>query len=90
MFISVAVPTSVCASQMEVSTFNLLRVGMSESEVLSRAGFPDLDTSVGVEGVENETFIRDPNGNDIVVGVSHATIVAAIKEFHYIPGFSEH
>ena len=74
---------------MEARTFSLLQIGMSESEVLARAGQPDLDTSIGLESVEHDTFIRLDDG-DTVVGVSRKKQVAAVKELHYVPGPGEH
>ena len=81
---------AVYAGQMAVGTFNLLRVGMSEAEVLARAGLPDLDTSIGLQSVETERLIFDAESNATVVGATRKTNIAALKELHYIPGSGEH
>jgi len=74
------------AGQMDIATFNLLRPGMSEAEVLVRAGPPDLDTSVAVESVERERgFVSDDE-----VDLLTRKRVVPVKELHYIPGPGEH
>jgi hypothetical protein len=42
--------------QINTETYIQLRVGMSEGEVLTRAGFPDKETEVGIEKDEDGAF----------------------------------
>ena len=78
------------AAQMDLSTFNLLRMGMTESEVLVRAGLPDLDTSIALESLETESVVTDVADNTRLVGLIRHGRLLAIKELHYIPGPDEH
>ena len=78
--------THASAGQMDLATFNLLTHGMSESEVLVRAGRPDLDVPVGEVGAKR-TVIGD---NGKVVEVFTRTSSVHVRELHYIPDRSEH
>lgn len=42
--------------QINTETYNQLRVGMSEGEILARAGFPDKETEVGIEKEKDDSF----------------------------------
>ena len=74
------------AGQMDLATFNLLTRGMSESEVVVRAGRPDLDVPVGEVGAKR-TVIGDDGK---VVEVFTRSASAHVRELHYIPDQSEH
>ena len=88
-FLGTTLLTPARAGQMEARTFGLLRIGMSESEVFSRAGQPDFDTRIGLESVARETFIV-LDDSDTVVGAVRKKQVATVKELHYVPGLGEH
>lgn len=79
------------AGQMDLSTFGLLRRGMSESELLFRAGPPDLDTSVGVTERGFRGGSLDATGKrSLGFGEFQRRTVRFQKEWHYIPGPREH
>jgi hypothetical protein len=68
--------------QINTETYIQLRVGMSEGEVLARAGFPDKETEVGIEQEKDDTFslvrqltyIPFPDEQD-----SHLTVITIRK-----------
>jgi hypothetical protein len=62
------------ADQMSLETFGNLRRGMLESEVLLRAGPPDLVTS--------------PEGDVVVLG--GGVYGPSVRELHYLPAGDEH
>ncbi len=66
------------AGQMDVSTFNNLRRGMPESEVLLRAGAPDLVTA--------------PDGGVLAPGGGGYGVVtlSPVRRLHWIPDAGEH
>lgn len=79
------------AGQIDSATFFLLRTGMSESEILIRAGSPDLVTTPGGERVEVISGsigegMSGRNGFDVFrkLRISHTTL------WHYIPDRSEY
>ena len=75
------------AGQVDITTFNTLRVGMAESEVITRAGYPDLDTSIGALVGPNTQHLSYADGlTRTYAGHSYQLE----KEFHYIPSSSEH
>lgn len=81
----------VRAGQMDLSTFGLLRRGMSESELLFRAGPPDLDTSVGVTERGFRGGSLDATGKrSLGYGEFERRTVRFQKEWHYIPGPRDH
>ena len=81
----------VWAGQMDLATFGLLRRGMPESELLFRAGPPDLDTSVGVTERGFRAGSLDASGDKSVdFGEVQRRTVTFQKEWHYIPGPGDH
>ena len=85
------VPVTGQGAQIDAATFFLLKRGMSESEVLVRAGPPDLVTSPGSD--EDET--RSGAVVEVAPGVfgfdaERHSKTRTIKELHYIPGPEEH
>jgi hypothetical protein len=64
----------VAAGQMSLETFGNLRRGMLESEVVLRAGPPDLVTS--------------PEGDVVVFG--EGIYGPSVRELHYLPDSAEH
>ncbi len=79
------------AGQIDSSVLFRLRTGMAESEVLVRAGPPDLVTSPGDEAIEvrSGAEVRDAEGN-IAFDTFERVNVAAVRRWHYIPDASEH
>ncbi|HEY5701356.1 MAG TPA: DUF4124 domain-containing protein [Gammaproteobacteria bacterium] len=81
----------VRAGQIDTATFFLLETGMEESEVLVRAGTPDLVTSIGGEILETFDGTLTPEFVDGrgFGGVRriHST---NLRRWHYIPDTSEH
>jgi len=79
------------AGQIDSSVLFRLRTGMAESEVLVRAGPPDLVTSPGDEAVEfrSGAEVQDAEGN-IAFDTFERINVAAVRRWHYIPDASEH
>ena len=69
---------SVQAGQIDTSTYNGLRRGMEESEVLLRAGEPDMATQVG-----GGVLAWDDYGSAVIAPGSRIRL-------HYIPGPDEH
>lgn len=79
------------AGQIDSSVLFMLRTGMAESEVLVRAGPPDLVTSPGDEAIEvrSGAEVQDAEGN-IAFDTFERINVAAVRRWHYIPDASEH
>jgi hypothetical protein len=86
----VGIPSSSDAGQIESSAYFHLRRGMSESEVLVRAGPPDLVTSPGLEAVEISSGMVD-RGEDGEVSFDEfrRTRIPTIAQWHYVPGAGE-
>jgi hypothetical protein len=78
------------AGQIDSSAYFHLRRGMSESEVLVRAGPPDLVTSPGLEAVEVRRGMVD-RGDDGEVSFDtfRRTRIPTIAQWHYVPGPEE-
>jgi hypothetical protein len=87
---AVFLPPSVGAGQIESSVYFHLRRGMSESEVLVRAGPPDLVTSPGLEAVEVKSG-RVDRGDDGEVSFDsfRRTRIPTLSRWHYVPGAEE-
>ena len=85
--IAVFLPPSAGAGQIESSAYFTLRRGMSESEVLVRAGPPDLVTSPGLEAVEVKSG-RVDRGDDGEVSFDsfRRTRIPTLSRWHYVPG----
>mgnify|MGYP001813938155 CR=1 FL=1 len=66
------------AGQIDITTFNTIRIGMNEGEVLVRAGPPDLRVPLGAVETTFDSFY----------GTTETT--AFVNELHYIPDSSEH
>ncbi len=81
---------SVLAEQIDSAAYFHLRRGMSESEVLVRAGPPDLVTSPGQEAVEVKHGMVD-RGDDGQVSFDsfRRTRIPTVARWHYIPGPGE-
>jgi hypothetical protein len=79
------------AGQLDAATFFLIDTGMEESEVLIRAGPPDLLTSPGGEtfAVTDGSFVSGSGGGAGFDTVRRAH-PAAVRRWHYIPDASEH
>ena len=77
---------SAVAGQIDTETFNRLMRGMSESEVLLRAGPPDIDSGAGTRAVETTT-VSESDGALVVVSRSSTDVV---RKLHYIPDEDEH
>ena len=75
-------PMPAQAGQIPVSVFNSLRVGMSEAQVLARAGPPDVATGIGADIYETETLIVDPQDESSVLGAARYETVYQVKELH--------
>lgn len=78
------------AGQIESATFFGLRRGMSESEILVRAGPPDLITSPGTRSVviSSDRVSRAPDGGLAIDRVKRV-VSPALERWHYIPDRSE-
>lgn len=79
-------PPLLSAGQIESSAFFLLRRGMSESEVLVRAGPPNLVTSPGQEAVEVKRGVVD-RGDDgeVTFDSFRRTRIPTLSSWHYVP-----
>jgi hypothetical protein len=83
-------PPLVEAGQIDSSAFFLLRRGMSESEVLVRAGPPDLVTSPGQEVVEvNRGRVDRGDDGDVSFDTFRRTRIPTISSWHYVPDSGE-
>jgi hypothetical protein len=82
---------AVQAGQIDTSVLIMLRTGMDESEVLVRAGPPDLVTSPGGEAFEvfSGSAVEGPDG-DVAFDSFRSINTAAVRRWHYIPDSSEH
>jgi hypothetical protein len=88
--IALLLPRLVGAGQIESSAYFHLRRGMSESEVLVRAGPPDLVTSPGLEAVEVKRGLVD-RGDDgeVTFDSFRRTRIPTLSRWHYVPGAEE-
>ena len=88
--IAALLPTLASAGQIDSSAYFHLRRGMSESEVLIRAGPPDLVTSPGVEAVEVKHGLVD-RGDDgeVTFDSFRRTRIPTLSRWHYVPGPGE-
>lgn len=79
------------AAQIDAATFFLIENGMEESEVLIRAGAPDLVTSPGGEVFEvlDGSLVTSSGGSQEFDSV-RSIHTAAVRRWHYIPDTSEH
>ncbi len=83
--VSLASSAVAMAGQIDITTFNTLRRGMSESEVLIRAGPPDLVDTIRVESVG--THRRSLHGRGSIVTRSAEW---PVRQLHYIPAPDQH
>ena len=84
------VPPSAHAGQIESSAYFHLKRGMSESEVLVRAGPPDLVTSPGLEAVEiNHGVVDRGDDGEVTFDAFRRTRIPTISRWHYVPGTEE-
>lgn len=82
---------SARAGQLDAATFFLIETGMEESEVLIRAGAPDLVTSPGGEIFEViDGSLVSGVGGDTGFDAVRNIHTAAVRRWHYIPDASEH
>jgi hypothetical protein len=78
------------AGQIDSSAYFHLRRGMSESEVLVRAGPPDLVTSPGVEAVEvKHGMVERGDEGEVSFDSFRRTRIPTISRWHYVPGAGE-
>ncbi len=81
---------SASAGQIESSAYFHLRRGMSESEVLVRAGPPDLVTSPGVEAVEvKHGLVERGDDGEVTFDSFRRTRIPTLSRWHYVPGPGE-
>ena len=84
------VPLPAGAGQIDSSAYFHLRRGMSESEVLVRAGSPDLVTSPGTEAVEVKRGMVDQGEDgEVTFDSFRRTRIPTITRWHYVPGAGE-
>ena len=83
-------PLAASTGQIDSATFFSLRRGMSESEILVRAGAPDLVTLPGGRSVElsSATVVELADGTLRFDGFAR-TADAAIERWHYVPAQHE-
>jgi hypothetical protein len=87
---SVFLPASVNAGQIDSSAYFHLRRGMSESEILVRAGPPDLVTSPGQEAVQVRHGVVDRGDDgDVSFDSFQRTRIPTISSWHYVPSSDE-
>jgi hypothetical protein len=85
-----AFPLLASAGQIESSAYFHLRQGMSESEVLVRAGPPDLVTSPGVEAVEvRHGLVEQGDDGEVTFDSFRRTRIPTLSRWHYVPGPGE-
>lgn len=78
------------AGQIDSSAYFHLRRGMSESEVLVRAGPPDLVTSPGLEAVEvKRGMVNRGDEGEVNFDTFRRTRIPTIAQWHYVPGPEE-
>ena len=84
--------TGLPAGQLDSATYFALDRGMSESEVLVRAGPPDLVTHPGGEVISRRSTasVVDEDGRFALLDERERLRGITIKEFHYIPDHTEH
>lgn len=76
---------------MDFGVYIMLRAGMSEGELLQRAGPPDFQTydgSVGVSVVGKARRINDPAGNRVRGPRVHTFSNLEVKRYYYYPTVS--
>ena len=80
----------VSAGQIDSATFFMMRRGMSESEILVRAGAPDLVTLPGGRSVELErsSVVEGDDGSLRFTGFRRADD-SVIERWHYVPADHE-
>lgn len=84
------IPQLAGAGQIDSSAYFHLRRGMSESEVLVRAGSPDLVTSPGTEAVEVKRGMVDQGDDgEVTFDSFRRTRIPTITRWHYVPGGGE-
>ena len=87
----VALPAA--AAQLKSATYFALQRGMTESELLVRAGPPDLVTHPGGQVITHRSAVGAVAGDDRrlgLIGGYARTRYIEIKEYHYIPDHTEH
>lgn len=78
------------AGQIDSSAYFHLRRGMSESEVLVRAGPPDLVTSPGQEAIEvNHGLVDRGDDGEVTFDAFRRTRIPTLTQWHYVPGQGE-
>ena len=78
------------AGQIDSSAYFHLRQGMSESEVLVRAGPPDLVTSPGQEAIEvNNGVVDRGEDGEVTFDTFRRTRIPTLTRWHYVPGPGE-
>jgi len=83
-------PHSASAGQIASAAYFHLRQGMSESEVLVRAGPPDLVTSPGVEAVEvKHGLVERGDDGEVTFDSFRRTRIPTLSRWHYVPGPGE-
>ena len=88
--VGVLVSASAVAGQIDSSAYFHLRRGMSESEVLVRAGPPDLVTSPGQEAVEVRSgVVEQGDDGDVSFDSFRRTRIPTLASWHYVPGPGE-
>ena len=88
--VGVLVSASAMAGQIDSSAYFHLRRGMSESEVLVRAGPPDLVTSPGQEAVEVRSgVVEQGDDGDVSFDSFRRTRIPTLASWHYVPGPGE-
>jgi len=88
--VGVLVSASAVAGQIDSSAYFHLRRGMSESEVLVRAGPPDLVTSPGQEAVEvRRGVVNQGDDGDVSFDSFRRTRIPTLASWHYVPGPGE-
>ena len=80
------------AGQLDSATYFALDRGMSESEVLVRAGPPDLVTHPGGEVIVDRRAVRLASDDPRLTLLRDGERVrqVTVKQFHYIPDHREH
>ncbi|MCP5155689.1 MAG: hypothetical protein H6983_16090 [Ectothiorhodospiraceae bacterium] len=77
---------AVDAGQIDTATYGGLRRGMTESEVLVRAGPPDMVSRPGEEAVVWSVAVERRRGEGEVTHRRHRVIAAVVERWHWIPG----
>jgi hypothetical protein len=88
--LGVFLSASAMAGQIDSSAYFHLRRGMSESEVLVRAGPPDLVTSPGQEAVQvRRGVVEKGDDGDVTFDSFLRTRIPTLASWHYVPGPGE-